>query len=67
MPIPSPRKNQKKEKFIESCMGNPTMNEDYKNNSQRYAICLSQWERRSKNKADASWEDCCKNGALVLL
>lgn len=48
-------------------MANPTMNEEYKNNSQRYAICNSQWERRSKNKADASWEDCCKNGALILL
>lgn len=54
MPLPSPKKNQKKDDFIESCMGNPTMNRDFKNNKQRFAVCQSLWEKHNKKKADGS-------------
>jgi len=39
MPIPKPKKDESKKDFISRCMGNPTMNEEYKNPNQRYAIC----------------------------
>lgn len=39
MPIPKPNKDESKKDFISRCMGNPTMNEEYKNPNRRYAIC----------------------------
>jgi hypothetical protein len=45
MPLPSPRKNQKKENFINSCMGSSTMNQEYKDPKQRLAVCHSQYKR----------------------
>lgn len=47
MPIPKPRKNESKEKFMDRCLSNPTMNEEY-DNDQKYAICLSQWQNKNK-------------------
>ena len=32
MPIPSPKKNEKKDDFISRCMGNPTMVKEHKDN-----------------------------------
>ena len=49
MPLPKPRKGQTKEKWLQSCMGNATMNSEYTDSAQRYAICLSQWNRRKKS------------------
>lgn len=39
MPLPEPNKNESKKDFISRCMGNPTMNKEYPDNNQRYAIC----------------------------
>ena len=50
MPLPSPRKNQKQQDFISSCMGNETMNKDYPDQKQRAAVCYSQWKRAKKKK-----------------
>ena len=46
MPIPSPRKNEPKDKFISRCMGNSNAQEFPQ--AQRYAVCLSKWNRRKK-------------------
>ena len=50
MPIPKPKKNEDKDTFLERCMGNDTMVEEYPDEDQRYAICNSQW----KDKEDKS-------------
>lgn len=42
MPIPKPRKGEKKEDFIKRCMGDEVMKREYPNNRQRFAICNSQ-------------------------
>ena len=39
MPIPKPNKDESKKNFITRCMGNPTMNKEYPDPGQRYAIC----------------------------
>ena len=52
MPIPTPYKGKKpesKNEFISRCMGDKVMNNDYKDNSQRAAICYSQWKEHTKN------------------
>ena len=59
MPLPAPQKNEEQDKFISRCMGNPTMNKDFKENAQRAAVCYSQYKKRksnSKGKA-VEWDD----------
>lgn len=48
MPIPTPRKGQSQQEFISSCMGDKIMNEDYKDQKQRAAICYSKWREKTK-------------------
>jgi len=52
MPIPTPQKDETKQEFIERCMSNDTMVKEYPNEGQRYAICLTQWRNKNKNKDD---------------
>ena len=44
MPIPKPASGQNEEEYIGVCMADPTMNADYPDNSQRYAICIGTWQ-----------------------
>ena len=46
MPIPKPNKGEKKDEFISRCMGDSTMNKDFPDNSQRYAICIGQFGKK---------------------
>lgn len=50
MPIPTPKKGEKRSDFISSCMGDEAMNKDYPDNKQRAAICYSKWDDK-KSKA----------------
>jgi hypothetical protein len=42
MPIPKPNKDESKKDFLSRCMENPTMNKEYPDSNQRYAVCNSQ-------------------------
>lgn len=42
MPIPQPNKNESKKDFMSRCMRNDTMNKEYSDPGQRYAICNQQ-------------------------
>lgn len=57
MPIPSPKPNEDKQKFVGRCMGNETMKKDYPNVQQRIAICLGQ----TKKSKSSILEDVCHN------
>jgi len=48
MPLPKPRKNEAKQRFISRCIANPTMKKEYKNKKQRIAVCYSQWKHKKK-------------------
>jgi hypothetical protein len=50
MPLPKPHKKEKQRDFIDRCMGDSVMNQDYPDNKQRAAVCYSQW--RNKKKED---------------
>jgi hypothetical protein len=54
MPIPSRIKAKTKTAFMNRCMGDSTMQQDFPDNKQRVAVCLQQW--RDKNKKDADSE-----------
>ena len=45
MPLPTPSAGQSHDRWISSCMANPTMRHEYPDQHQRYAICESQWAR----------------------
>ena len=52
MPLPVPKKDQKKEDFINSCMASPAMNDEFKDTKQRLGVCHSQY---GKSSAAATW------------
>jgi len=45
MPIPKPNKGESKSEFISRCMSNPIMKKEYKEQDQRYSICVSQFSK----------------------
>jgi len=46
MPMPKPRKDEPHDAFIDRCMGDEAMNEDFPDADQRRAACESQWDDR---------------------
>lgn len=54
MPLPKPRSTENRDDFVNRCMGDTTMNNDFPQNGQRFAVCLAQWERRDKKPKDNS-------------
>jgi len=51
MPLPKPNENETEDDFISRCMGNETMQEEYPDEEQRYAVCITQWSDRNKTGA----------------
>lgn len=49
MPIPKPRKDEEKDKFMQRCMSDSTMVKEYKGSDQRYAICNTSWKDKKVN------------------
>lgn len=54
MPLPKPNKSEKHEDWIDRCMANPTMNEEYPEAEQRRAVCESIW-KREKSDSSQGW------------
>jgi len=48
MPIPKPKAKEKEQDFVSRCMGNSVMVKDYPDQSQRAAICYSEYSKRKK-------------------
>jgi hypothetical protein len=51
MALPSPKGKEKQGDFVSRCMGDNTMNKDFKDQKQRAAVCYSQWQK-AKASAD---------------
>ena len=49
MPIPKPRKGEKKDKFISRCISNPTMVKDFPDQKQRTAVCFDSFRTNEGN------------------
>lgn len=53
MPIPKPTPTESKEKFLKRCMSDSVMNAEYKDETQRFAICVMVYDNEKlikKNK-----------------
>lgn len=48
MPLPRPRKGEKKDDFIHRCMGDGEANKTFPDQKQRNAVCFSQWDEAHK-------------------
>ncbi len=48
MPIPVPSLKETRPKFIERCMSNPKMIEEYPDTSQRLGVCYTSWTSEIK-------------------
>jgi len=48
MPLPEPKKNQKKNDFVNECMDNADMLKEFSDEKQRAAVCYSQFEKGAK-------------------
>jgi len=46
MPIPTPKKNEKQNEFIQRCMSNNVMVKEYPNVNQRLAVCAVQFRKK---------------------
>jgi len=44
MPLPKPRTDEGHDEFIERCMGDQVMVDEYEDSTQRYAVCEAQWD-----------------------
>jgi ATP-dependent Clp protease protease subunit len=61
MPLPSPRPDEDKDDFIDRCMGDDVMTEEYPDESQRRAVCEKQWESDDKEDMDMAGLKMVKN------
>lgn len=43
MPLPRPRKDESKEQWVDRCMSSDVMVDEYGDETQRYAVCISLW------------------------
>ena len=52
MPLPTPNNGEKRSKFMDRCMSDPTTRGEFKDNKQRAAVCSSQFSK-AESKASA--------------
>ena len=46
MPVPKPKKEEEKSKFVQRCMADQIMRKEFKDIKQRVAVCLSQFKKK---------------------
>lgn len=69
MPIPKPDLRKSEQKFIADCMGDKSLNKDFPNQKQRYAVCKTTFDRAKKAKAsedeEINWVDNQEKGYIL--
>ena len=48
MPLPDPSDYTDEDEFIQDCMADDTMNTEFRDDSQRRAVCQNLWDRRNE-------------------
>jgi len=49
MPLPTPKSDEEHDEFMDRCMADPIMNEEYDDNDQRLAVCQTQWDEAQES------------------
>jgi hypothetical protein len=50
MPLPKPKNDEDHDDFIDRCMGADTMQDEYPDEKQRFAVCETQWKEKKTMK-----------------
>lgn len=50
MPMPKPKDGESKEDFLDRCMDDDVMNQEYPDNDQRYAVCNNIWDEEKGDR-----------------
>ena len=62
MPIPTPKANEAKKKFIARCMNDSVMKKEFPDQVQRSAVCNQAWDKKHALLVDylraRGWTDC---------
>jgi HK97 family phage prohead protease len=49
MPLPKPKDNETKDDFLERCLSDKTVNDEFPDDKQRYAVCNQIWRDKDKD------------------
>lgn len=61
MPLPEPKKNQEtRSQWMQRCMSNAIMQDEFPKTEQRKAVCLSIWQDSDKSSSDLVQEGMSK-------
>lgn len=52
MPLPTPNQGETNQQFVDRCMADPKVNEEFPDREQRFAICNAQIDKSIKEKMD---------------
>jgi len=50
MPIPTPKPLEPRTSFMQRCMSDQTMVDEYREAPQRWAVCVAKWGERRKDE-----------------
>jgi hypothetical protein len=67
MPLPTKHKKETEQEFVNRCMSDDMIKNDFKDQKQRLAVCYSQYKIRHKAKGETSWDDVRKGDSLNIL
>ena len=48
MPLPKPTAGETEQDFMDRCLSDEKMNDEFPDRAQRYAICAREWENKDK-------------------
>ncbi len=54
MPMPKPHKDEMEKEYMDRCMSDKAMNDEFSDNKQRYAVCMTNWKNKGKKKEKKS-------------
>jgi hypothetical protein len=46
MPIPTPKPTETQKEFVQRCMSDEIMNNEYPDKDQRYSVCIMQYKKK---------------------
>ena len=67
MPIPQPNSGEHEEQFVQRCMADDGMLSDYPDESQRYAVCISQVGNLKNQESYTDYPKAASNNAKRAL
>jgi hypothetical protein len=67
MPLPKPSKKETEQEFINRCVSDDIVKNEFKDQKQRLAVCYSQYKIRHKAKGEVNWDDVRKGDSLNIL